>query len=80
MVGHLFNHFVFAARISEKTKWIVFAAAVSVIVGVFWWFRGIAFGITGPIGDYWGLGWRKVGLLHAVINTMLTVWQTWNIY
>ncbi|KAG8715333.1 Protein O-mannosyltransferase 2 [Ceratobasidium sp. 423] len=64
MVGHLFNHFVFAARIAERTKWIVFGAAVSVIVSVFWWFRGIAFGITGPIGDYWGLGWRK----------------TWNIY
>ncbi|KAF8666734.1 MIR domain [Rhizoctonia solani] len=64
MVGHLFNHFVFAARIAERTKWIVFGAAVSVIVGVFWWFRGIAFGITGPIKDYWGLAWRK----------------TWNIY
>ncbi|KAG8746504.1 Protein O-mannosyltransferase 2 [Ceratobasidium sp. 414] len=64
MVGHLFNHFVFAARISERTKWVVFAVTVSLIVGVFWWFRGIAFGITGPIGDYWGLGWRK----------------TWNIY
>ncbi|KAG9094341.1 Protein O-mannosyltransferase 2 [Ceratobasidium sp. 370] len=64
MVGHLFNHFVFAARISERTKWVVFAIAVSLVVGVFWWFRGIAFGITGPIGDYWGLGWRK----------------TWNIY
>ncbi|CAE6435518.1 unnamed protein product [Rhizoctonia solani] len=64
MVGHLFNHFVFAARIPEQTKWIVFTSTVSLIVGVFWWFRGIAFGITGPIGDYWGLGWRK----------------TWNIY
>ncbi|QRV74898.1 dolichyl-phosphate-mannose-protein mannosyltransferase [Ceratobasidium sp. AG-Ba] len=64
MVGHLFNHFVFAARISERTKWIVFAVAVGAVIGVFWWFRGIAFGITGPIGDYWGLGWRK----------------TWNIY
>ncbi|CAE6423122.1 unnamed protein product [Rhizoctonia solani] len=64
MVGHLFNHFVFAARIPERTKWIVFGVAVSLIVGVFWWFRGIAFGISGPIADYWGLGWRK----------------TWNIY
>ncbi|KAB5595729.1 Dolichyl-phosphate-mannose-protein mannosyltransferase [Ceratobasidium theobromae] len=64
MVGHLFNHFVFTARISEQTKWIVFVSAVSLIVGVFWWFRGIAFGIAGPIGDYWGLAWRK----------------TWNIY
>jgi len=60
MVGHLFNHFVFAARISERTKWAVFAGAVSIIVGVFWWFRGIAFGITGPMGDAWGLGWRQV--------------------
>lgn len=63
MVGHLFNHFVFTARISEQTKWIVFVSAVSLIVGVFWWFRGIAFGIAGPIGDYWGLAWRKVRFL-----------------
>ena len=62
MLGHLFNHFVFAARISERTKWSVFTITVSLVVGVFWWFRGIAWGIDGPIGDYWGLKWRKVRL------------------
>lgn len=65
MLAHLIDHFVFTARrLSERTKWTVFWVCVTSIVGTFWWFKGVAFGIDGPINDHWGLQWRK----------------TWNIY
>ena len=61
MGGHMLDHFVFTARrLSERTKSIVFALVACAIVGNFWWFRGVAWGIDGPINDHWGLGWRKV--------------------
>ncbi|KAG8908186.1 Protein O-mannosyltransferase 2 [Tulasnella sp. 403] len=60
MLGHMLDHFIFTAhRLNETVKSAFFVLFASIIVGVFWWFRGIAFGIEGPIGDYWGLGWRK---------------------
>lgn len=60
MTAHLLDHFVFTARrLTERTKWIVFGAAVLSIVGTFWWFRGVSFGITGPIKEHKGLLWRK---------------------
>ena len=37
------------------------------IVGTFWWFKGVAFGIDGPINDHWGLKWRSV-CLHPVVR------------
>lgn len=78
MVGHLFNHFVFAARLSERTKWSVFATVVSLVVGVFWWFRGIAWGIEGPVGDYWGLKWRKVRLAFVSFPFLLPYGLIWD--
>ena len=69
MLAHLIDHFAFASkRWSEKTKWIIFGVCVFNIVGCFWWFRGVAFGIDGPIVDYWGLQWRKVSLSLAMIS------------
>jgi len=63
--AHVLDHFVFTTRrLSERTKWIVFAVVVTAIVGTFWWFRGVAFGIDGPINDHWGIKWRS----------------TWNMY
>jgi len=60
MAAHMFDHFVFTARrLSERTKSIVFAAVAFAIVANFWWFRGVAWGIDGPINDHWGLEWRK---------------------
>jgi len=62
MAAHMLDHFVFSARrLSERTKSIVFATVACAIVANFWWFRGVAWGIDGPINDHWGLGWRKVG-------------------
>ncbi|KAH9930672.1 glycosyltransferase family 39 protein [Fomitopsis serialis] len=63
--AHVLDHFVFTTRrLSERTKWIVFAVIVTAIVGTFWWFRGVAFGIDDAINDHWGLKWRS----------------TWNMY
>ncbi|KAI0320711.1 glycosyltransferase family 39 protein [Amylostereum chailletii] len=60
MFGHLLDHFLFTARrLTEKTKSIAFGVAVFLIVSSFWWFRGVAWGIDGPIDDHWGLGWRS---------------------
>ncbi|KAH8106915.1 glycosyltransferase family 39 protein [Cristinia sonorae] len=65
MFAHLTDHFIFSSRrLSERTKWIVFSVVVIILVGTFWWFKGVAFGITGPINEHWGLKWRS----------------TWNIY
>jgi len=60
MTGHMLDHFVFTARrLGEGFKWGVFVVSAGVIIGVWWWFRGIAIGIDGPIGNYKGLLWRK---------------------
>ena len=61
MTGHLIDQFIFRSRrLKEQTKYGVFAICVLLIVGTFWWFKGVAFGIEGPIGEHWGLRWRKV--------------------
>jgi hypothetical protein len=61
MAAHLIDHFVFTSRrLSERTKVIVFVLVAFAIVANFWWFRGVAWGIDGPINDHWGIQWRKV--------------------
>ncbi|KAH7906103.1 glycosyltransferase family 39 protein [Hygrophoropsis aurantiaca] len=64
MFGHLLDHFIFSARWKDKTKRIAFGVFAFLVIANFWWFRGMAWGIDGPINDHWGLLWRK----------------TWNIY
>lgn len=78
MLAHLIDHFVFTTRrLSDKTKWIVFGVCVFALLGAFWWFKGFAFGMDGPINDHWGLQWRKVSApdfsLFALL-WMLTAW------
>ena len=90
MLGHLIDHFVFTSRrLSEKTKWIAFGGLAFTIVVCFWWWKGVAFGIDGPIKEHWGLLWRKVRLVssHPVLELVLSVLadaasflQSWNIY
>ena len=64
MLAHLIDHFVFSSRrLAPRTKQIVFGVCVFIIVGTFWWFKGVAWGIDGPINDHWGLKWRSVCLL-----------------
>jgi len=60
MAAHLLDHFIFSSRrLKTKTKWIVFGICSSAIVGTFWLFKGLAFGMDGPIADHKGLLWRK---------------------
>lgn len=60
MLGHLLDHFFFSARwLGTRGKIITFAICASSIIGCFWWFRAMAWGMEGPVGDYWGMGWRK---------------------
>lgn len=66
MFAHVLDHFVFSARgISERTKVIVFGYVSFGIVASFWWFKGVAFGIDGPVAEHWGLQWRKVCFVCA---------------
>lgn len=61
MLAHILDHFIFSSRrLSAKTKRIAFGICAGAIVGTFWWFSGLAFGVDGPITDYKGLLWRKV--------------------
>ena len=61
MAAHMLDHFVFTARcLSERTKNIFFIIIAFAIVANFWWFRGVAWGIDGPVDEHWGLGWRQV--------------------
>jgi hypothetical protein len=85
MGAHMLDHFVFTARrLSERTKSIVFGVVVFAIVANFWWFRGVAWGINGPINDHWGVGWRKVGYRNHLFSSNGTddfpIRQSWNIY
>ena len=61
MLSHVLDHFIFSSRrYTKKTKNIVFGVLASIIVLTFWWFKGAAFGISGPIAAHKGLQWRKV--------------------
>jgi dolichyl-phosphate-mannose-protein mannosyltransferase len=64
MLAHLLDHFIFSSRrYTPDTKAIWFGICAFSIVGTFWWFKGMAFGIDGPIAEHTGLLWRNVGVL-----------------
>jgi hypothetical protein len=74
MAAHLLDHFIFSSRrLRHRTKAIVFGVTAFAIVGTFWWFRNVAFGMDGPIADHWGLRWRKVSRYVPVTISMLTL-------
>ncbi|KAF8800036.1 dolichyl-phosphate-mannose-protein mannosyltransferase [Phlegmacium glaucopus] len=59
MLSHVLDHFIFSSkRYTKKTKNIVFGVLASIVVFTFWWFKGVVFGITGPIAEHKGLQWR----------------------
>ncbi|KAJ7490760.1 glycosyltransferase family 39 protein [Mycena latifolia] len=65
MFAHVLDHFIFSARrVVPAFKAAAFTVCAGAIVGTFWWFKSVAFGIDGPIAEHKGLLWRK----------------TWNIY
>jgi dolichyl-phosphate-mannose-protein mannosyltransferase len=83
MAGHLSDHFIFKSRrLKSNTKYAIFALLAGVVIGTFWWFRGVAFGIDGPIKQHWGLLWRKVrSHLDRTFGFIADyVVQSWNIY
>jgi dolichyl-phosphate-mannose-protein mannosyltransferase len=60
MAAHLLDHFVFSSRrLQRQTKAIVFGVCAFAVVATFWWFKGLAFGIDGPIAEHKGLQWRN---------------------
>ncbi|KAJ7052545.1 glycosyltransferase family 39 protein [Mycena amicta] len=60
MFAHLLDHFIFSSRgLTQRTKTIVFGVCAGSLILTFWWFRGVAFGIDGPISEHKGLLWRS---------------------
>ena len=84
MLGHMLDHFIFSSRrFSEKTKLYTFGGIAFTIFACFWWFKGVSFGIDGPINEHWGLGWRKVSIFSArsaFLWRLTKTFQSWNIY
>ena len=77
MAAHMVDQFIFhARRLSNRSKNVAFGSLVFLIVGCFWWFRGVAFGIEGPAVDHWGLRWRKVSILSTFVDSRLTTMPT----
>lgn len=64
MSGVLFDHFIFKSRrFTHRTKTIVFALIIAVVVGTWWYFQDCAWGIEGPAAKTMkGRKWRKVCL------------------
>lgn len=59
--GHVLDTILFSnRRLPPATRWIAFAIASILVLGVSWWFRAFAFGMQGPVNDHRGLRWRKV--------------------
>ncbi|KAK7032963.1 glycosyltransferase family 39 protein [Favolaschia claudopus] len=66
MFAHLLDHFIFSSRRwTQKTKAISFGVCAGSILFCFWWFKGVAFGIDGPINEHKGLLWRKSWNIYA---------------
>ena len=64
MLAHVLDHFIFSSRLlTTKVKNIFFGVFAFLLLFSFWWFKGVAFGIEGPIAEYKGLQWRRVCLL-----------------
>ncbi|KAJ7677341.1 glycosyltransferase family 39 protein [Mycena rosella] len=60
MLAHLLDHFIFSSRrLVLRTKAIAFGICAGSILFCFWWFKGVSFGIDGPIAEHKGLLWRK---------------------
>ena len=61
LLSHVLDHFIFSSRqYTKKTKNIIFCVLALVVVFNFWWFKGVVFGIHGPIEEHKGLQWRQV--------------------
>jgi len=65
MFAHILDHCIFSARWKDRTKRVAFGVVAFLIVANFWWFRGVAWGIEGPINDHRGLLWRKVRVFRS---------------
>ncbi|KAF8800041.1 hypothetical protein BYT27DRAFT_7263183 [Phlegmacium glaucopus] len=67
MLSHVLDHFIFSSkRYTKKTTNIVFGVLACIIIFTFWWFKGVVFGITGPIAEHKGLRWRKPQVVAVV--------------
>ncbi len=55
MFAHMLDHFIFSARsVPFPAKGVAFGICAGAVAGTFWWFKGVALGIDGPIGEHRG--------------------------
>ncbi|RXK40898.1 dolichyl-phosphate-mannose-protein mannosyltransferase [Tremella mesenterica] len=60
MAGQVLDHLIFSSpRRSHTAKVTWFVLWASGVVLSFWWFKDLALGIHGPVGDHWGWKWRS---------------------
>ncbi|KAF8337565.1 glycosyltransferase family 39 protein [Cantharellus anzutake] len=61
MGGHMLDHLVFSEkrRFTETTKSVLLFICGIAIFGTFWWFKGVSYGINGPVGEHKGIQWRN---------------------
>jgi dolichyl-phosphate-mannose-protein mannosyltransferase len=79
MLAHVLDHFIFSSKLlTTKVKNIFFGVFAFLLLFSFWWFKGVAFGIDGPVAEHKGLQWRSVRfcalsfcLCGAVVLTVL---------
>lgn len=51
-LGFMLDHFVFANRnLKVRTRAAAFTACAAIIIGVWWWYRRIAWGMEGSVND-----------------------------
>ena len=54
-LGFMLDHFIFGNRkLKPRTKAAAFTACASIVVGVWWWYRRIAWGIEGNVNEVSG--------------------------
>ena len=77
MLAHVLDHFIFSSKLlTTKVKNIFFGVFAFLLLFSFWWFKGVAFGIDGPIAEHKGLQWRSVRFssFFSLGVVVLTVW------
>ena len=72
MFADVLDHCIFLVQWKDHMKHVAFGVVALLVVTNFWWFKGVAWGIEGPINDHWGLQWRKVCLFNIDLLSILS--------
>lgn len=71
-MGHVLDLFFFSSKRSASTKIVWFVIWAGAVLVQFWWFKGLALGVHGPIDKHWGLKWRSSWNVSGCSRVVLT--------